>query len=98
MCEDTNHGQHERHENERVIDPGRRGALMKGLFGAGMLGLRALATGIPAAILANPRRALAADPYATGCFSEAKAQYLILSTSGSGDPLNANVPGTYAYP
>jgi hypothetical protein len=79
------------------MNPTRRQALLDGLFGAGWLGLRALATGIPVAVLANPRRALAAydDP---ACFSKAKAQYLILSTSGSGDPLNANVPGTYDFP
>jgi Protein of unknown function (DUF1501) len=99
MCDNTNH----RHENadrscdeERVLNPGRRRAILDGLFGAGWLGLRALATGVPAAVLANPRRALAADTPA--CFDKTKAQYLILSTSGSGDPLNANVPGTYAYP
>ena len=75
----------------------RRNFLMDGLFGAGWLGLRALATGIPAAVLANPRRALAAYEDVT-CFSKEKAQYLILSTSGAGDPVNANVPGTYVLP
>ncbi len=82
---------------EHVCDPGRRKAIMDGLFGAGWLGLRALATGVPVALLANPRRALAAS-YDAACFSPEKSQYLILSTSGSGDPLNANVPGTYDYP
>ena len=103
MCDDLN--QHERrraceaHESDagRPLSEGRRRAIMGGLFGAGWLGLRALATGVPAAILANPRRALA-DTDPTTCFSQTKAQYLILSTSGSGDPLNANVPGTYAFP
>ena len=37
----------------------RRRLLMNSLFGAGLLGLRSLATGIPISILANPRRALA---------------------------------------
>jgi hypothetical protein len=97
MCDMPNH----RHDagdqgDERVINPARRRAILDGLFGAGWLGLRALATGVPAALLANPRRALAADDPA--CFAKDKAQYLILSTSGSGDPLNANVPGTYAFP
>jgi hypothetical protein len=78
------------------MDATRRTILLDGLFGAGWLGLRALATGVPAAILANPRRALAeGDP---ACFAKDKAQYLILSTSSSGDPLNANVPGSYAFP
>jgi uncharacterized protein (DUF1501 family) len=82
---------------EQVRDPGRRKAILDGLFGAGWLGLRAMATGVPLAILANPRKALAASYDAT-CFSKEKSQYLILSTSGSGDPLNANVPGTYDFP
>src|SRR3954465_6662179 len=70
----------------------RRQALMQTLFGAGAIGLRALATGLPAAFLMNPGRALAAgtSPQA------AKAQYVILATSGNGDPMNSHVPGTYA--
>ncbi len=73
----------------------RRSVLQTFLFGAGALGLRSLATGVPIGVLANPRRALA--DYADGtCFDQAKAQFLILSTSGQGDPLNANAPGSYA--
>jgi hypothetical protein len=71
----------------------RRKALMSTLFGAGYVGVRALATGIPATILLNGRRALA-DAAAT-CADKAKAQFIVLNTSGSGDPINANVPGTY---
>ena len=56
------------------------------------MGLRALATGLPPAFFLRPRQAMA----------EAAAglppQYLILSTSGSGDPLNCNAPGTYDLP
>ena len=37
----------------------RREALIKTLFGVGAIGLRSLATGIPAAFLLNPRQALA---------------------------------------
>ena len=37
----------------------RRDALLAGLFGAGHIGLRALATGLPAWFLMNPRRATA---------------------------------------
>jgi hypothetical protein len=69
----------------------RREALKSTLFGAGLLGLRALATGLPASFLLNPRKALADDP-APSCNGP---QYVILSTSTLGDPLNANVPGTY---
>ena len=72
----------------------RREALLSTLFGAGCVGLRVLATGLPAEILLDPRRALA-DPCTTVTTSAGKAQYIILSTSGQGDPLNANVPGTY---
>jgi len=73
----------------------RRQTLLSALFGAGYVGLRALATGLPASFLLNPRRALAATP-APSCVAKDKAQYIILATSGNGDPINANVPGTYA--
>lgn len=76
------------------MTPSRRSVLQTFLFGAGALGLRSLATGVPVGILANPRRALA--DYGDGaCFDAAKAQFLVLSTSGQGDPLNANAPGSY---
>jgi hypothetical protein len=75
------------------MDITRRKTLMTALFGAGYVGLRALATGVPAAVLLKGRRALA-DAAAT-CGDKAKAQYIVLATSGSGDPINANVPGTY---
>jgi len=75
----------------------RRQTLMSALFGAGYVGLRALATGLPASFLLNPRRALAATP-APSCVAKDKAQFIILATSGLGDPINANVPGTYEDP
>ncbi|HVU49780.1 MAG TPA: hypothetical protein VHL80_03780 [Polyangia bacterium] len=75
----------------------RRQALLSTLFGTGYVGLRALATGLPAAFLLNPRRALAANP-APACGAAAKAQYFIFNTLGSGDPINANVPGMYDDP
>jgi len=74
----------------------RREALLSVLFGAGYVGLRALATGLPASFLMNPRRALASD--AGSCGAKDKAQFIILATSGSGDPINANVPGMYLDP
>jgi hypothetical protein len=75
----------------------RREALLGTLFGGGYLGLRALATGLPAYYLANPRRATAQD---LQCLIDAKdkLQYLVVSTSSSGDPLNCNCPGTYEAP
>jgi hypothetical protein len=71
----------------------RRNALLSTLFGAGYVGLRALATGLPVSFLLNPRRALAAGT--PTCASQSKARYVIFQTSGNGDPINANVPGTY---
>jgi len=70
----------------------RRSLLMSTLFGAGYLGLRALATGIPASVLMRGRRALADT---SACPNSAKAQFFVMSTCGSGDPINANMPGTY---
>lgn len=70
----------------------RRRTLQTTLLGAGLVGLRALATGLPPSLLLNPRRALADG---TACGSNAKAQFIIFNTSGNGDPINASVPGTY---
>ena len=75
----------------------RRQALLSTLFGSGYVGLRALATGLPASFLLAPRRALAANP-APVCGAATKAQYFIFNTLGSGDPINANVPGMYDDP
>jgi hypothetical protein len=75
----------------------RRDAILSTLFGAGYVGLRALATGLPASLLLDPRRALAGVPTA-GCSTATKAQFVIFSTSGNGDPINASVPGTYEDP
>ncbi len=71
----------------------RRDALLSTLFGSGYVGLRALATGLPASLLLRPRTALAAP--SAMCVAPDKAQYIIFNTSGAGDPINANVPGTY---
>jgi hypothetical protein len=76
----------------------RRDALLSTLFGAGYVGLRALATGLPAAFLLRPREALADPSGAQMCASPGAAQYIIFNTSGSGDPINASVPGTYEDP
>ncbi len=71
----------------------RRQALRGALLGAGYIGLRSLATGLPAALLLDPRKALADVP-ACGV-AAGKPQFVIFATSGNGDALNANVPGTY---
>jgi hypothetical protein len=75
----------------------RRDALLGTLVGGSYLALRALATGLPAWYLANPRRATAQD---LQCAIQAKEklQYLIVSASSMGDPINCNCPGTYEAP
>jgi hypothetical protein len=72
----------------------RREGLLTTLFGTGYVGLRALATGLPVWYLLNPRKATAQD---LQCLITAQAnmQYLIVSTSSMGDPINCNCPGTY---
>ena len=72
----------------------RREAIYSTLFGAGLVGLRALATGLPASFLLSPRKALAAGAACTGT-AASNAQFIIWNTSGNGDPINASVPGTY---
>jgi hypothetical protein len=75
----------------------RRDALLTMLFGSGYVGLHALATGLPAWFIANPKLAHAQS---LDCALTAKEnlQYLIVSASSQGDPLNCNVPGTYEAP
>src|SRR3954463_739741 len=70
----------------------RRQLLGASLAGAGLIGLRAMATGLPISFLLNPKSVHADDACA------ASAQYLILSMSANGDALNCNVPGTYDLP
>jgi hypothetical protein len=76
------------------VTTSRRKLVLSTLFGAGGLGLRALATGLPAAFLASPRRALAD---LSACAPD-RAQSIIFSTSGAGDSINTSVPGTYEDP
>jgi hypothetical protein len=75
----------------------RRDAILQMLFGAGLVGLRSLASGIPAALLLDPRRALAAGD-AGGATAVTNPQFVIYSTSFEGDPVNCNAPGTYDDP
>jgi hypothetical protein len=80
----------------------RRDAVLRLLFGAGLVGLRTLASGIPASVLLNPRKAMAAGPDDAGEGGGGPAitnpQFVIYSTSFGGDPVNCNAPGTYADP
>lgn len=75
----------------------RRAVLLRGLLGTGYLGLRALSSGLPAAVLLNPRFDARADGPPV-CADRGAAQFLLLSTSVDGDPVNANTPGTYDFP
>lgn len=75
----------------------RRQALMSTLFGAGAIGLRSLATGLPVGLLLDPRKALA-DPPPPAPAAAGAPQFIVFATSGKGDPINANVPGTYDDP
>jgi hypothetical protein len=74
--------------------PNRRQLLLSALAGSGLVGLRALATGLPISFLLDPKSARAGG----ACAGSAGAQFLILSMSASGDALNNNVPGTYDLP
>jgi hypothetical protein len=71
----------------------RRQLLLSSLAGAGLVGLRSMATGLPVSFLLNPKKALA-----DGACANTGAQFLILSMSANGDALNINVPGTYDLP
>ena len=64
------------------------------LFGTGLVGLRAMATGLPAWFLLNPRSLNAQNMQCT-INAANNLQYLVVSTSSMGDPINCNAPGTY---
>ena len=72
----------------------RRKLLLSTMFGTGAVGLRALATGLPVSFFSGIKEAKAADP-PPAC---TKPQYVFFLTSGSGDPLNANVGFRYYAP
>jgi hypothetical protein len=76
----------------------RRDALFAALFGGSMIGLRSLVTGLPVKLLLDPKKAMA-DLQTAQCTGDmSKAQYVILVTSGLGDPFSCNAPGTYDDP
>lgn len=79
------------------MDPSRRQLLSLMLLGAGRVGLRALATGLPIPFLLRPAHAALGPEAAVKEQPIPIDQHLILSTSSAGDPLNVNVPGTYDF-
>ncbi|MEM9452559.1 MAG: DUF1501 domain-containing protein [Myxococcota bacterium] len=72
------------------MDTTRRNMLKTALLGSGFIGLRSMATGIPAAVLLSGK-----IPEAHAEDFSSEPQSLILFTSQRGDPFNANVPGCY---
>jgi hypothetical protein len=82
-------------DNDKQIDPAsdtvdsrRRELIKHALFGAGAVGLKALATGLPISLFTRPVEAWAEDTGAAPlpCADATKAQYLILSTSSGRRP------------
>ena len=69
------------------MNTNRRKLLLGALFGAGYAGLKGLATGLPPSWFLGERQALAQNL--------TPPNFLILATSGLGDPMNANCPGSY---
>ncbi len=69
---------------------GRRGLLRGAAAAGGGVLLQSLATGLPANILLDPLSARADQ-------MPGNEKMLILASSRLGDPLNANVPGTYGF-
>lgn len=72
----------------------RRETLLRGLFGAGYVGLRAMASGLPVWFLTNPRKA-SAQNMTCALANAGKAQFLVMSCSSAGDSISCNCPGTY---
>ena len=75
----------------------RREGLLPDCSAAALGPAGASSTGLPAWYLLNPRRATAQDLQCAITARE-NLQYLILSVSSNGDPLNCNCPGTYEAP
>ena len=78
------------HEHPTTRSPQEHGAGHRGY------GLRALATGLPVGFLARPMAWAQGNEGA--CADKAKAQLPDPQHQLAGDPLNANVPGTYDFP
>lgn len=79
----------------------RRDWLTTCLFSGGLLGLRAMVSGLPIEAIADPKKWLASltDEVIEARLSRAaglaESQFLVMSASDSGEPMNCNVPGMY---
>ena len=80
------------------MDSTRRQTLLSLLYGPGLIGLRAAVTGLPVGLLyaAQQGSLIRASQAATA--ASVTPQFLIFSTSASGDPVNCNTPGCYDDP
>lgn len=73
----------------------RRDLLKSALAGSGLWALRAAAVGLPLSFVRSPL-AYAADACSPAMLTDPAApDFLIMSLGPSGDPLNANCPGSY---
>ena len=70
----------------------RRRMLASALLGGGYVGLRSMVSGIPISVLQS---GLVPEARAEERAESITPQFLILCTSGDGDPINANCPGSY---
>lgn len=77
-------------KHEKSFELSRRAAVGALATASGSLLLQSLATGIPASVLLDPLSANAEDELPP-------AKMLIMTSSRQGDPVNANVPGTYGF-
>ena len=80
------------------MDHAKRKLLQASLFGAGAVGIRALATGLPVGLFSQSRRAMADTTTPDAGPLCKNPQYLVLFSSGSGDPMSCNAPGSYDDP
>ncbi|MEE9385280.1 MAG: DUF1501 domain-containing protein [Nannocystaceae bacterium] len=76
----------------------RRSFTLRTSLGLGRLAMASVATGVPAWFLSAPQQSTAQLRRFGDDVDPGRAQLLVLSTAGAGDPLNANAPGTYAFP
>lgn len=83
------------------VSQSRRQWLTNCLFSGGLLGLRAIASGLPIEAIADPQKWLSSltdedlEQRQNRAALSANPQFLVLSASDLGEPMNCNVPGMY---